>query len=1282
MNILRRGSVLVMSLLTVFVAATLTGAMCGYYAHTARLAENVYIERDRTRDKSNYALQYIHQKINDSLGNVLDEQLVAISGTSADASDLYNVLAGLNNTSITIDDHYRATFEIQGMDAIKSLMDEGSAVVTVEEKVYKDGELVGIFYEDIEFYTTSTAALTTLKMFDYVYLASKYGHLYPSGRTKFVVNGSVHSNGKFDIDNATINGFISAANGVTVTNSKIWPYWTYQAKVKDKYYEVLTQVRPTDPTRTNENVTTGIKWVGGYEPVADFIGTYSSKPPTNVVDGVSEDEPIKGEGDYAYPDTPEPIKGEGEYAYTKGPEPIKGQGDYAYPDTPEPIKGQGDYAYTSDPEPIKGQGKYAYPTDPEPIKGQGKYAYTSDPEPIKGQGKYAYPTDPEPIKGQGKYAYPTDPEPKKGEGKYAYEKTPEPKKGEGIYAYEQTDEPIKGQGIYAYEQTDEPIKGQGIYAYEKSAEPKKNEGIYKYPDAPVQVSKNKYTYKGTEHNGKKAEKEVNDLYNADCKALDDAWKKAHDEWVKNGGVTKAEKKKKDDAWKKAHDEWVKNGGVTEAERKKKDDAWQKAHDEWVKTGGVTAAEKAAKDALWEKDHAAWKKARDDKDAAWKTAYDAWKKARDDKDALWKTDHDAWVAAGGDDHAAKDALWEKDHAAWQKARDDKDALWKTDHDAWVKAAGDDHEAKDKAWEAAHKAWEDARKAKDDAWQEAHDLWVANGGASSASISEQDAKWQTAHDAWQKARDDKDAEWKTAHDAWEKGNADYNKQHEAYLKYLKAYEEWEKGRTKWEADERAKIRSGTLEVDITSSTYTVITNNIIVTNKVSISMPDISPNAENIAKYKQFCKEYVVSTNQTGTGGTLTCWNKEEDGSRIVLTNVCEKITRYKGTGGSSTYAGKILAEEKKYPRKLAQVKIVNGYEYGTGFAGYPFEYDSSSIFASLKSTEKNSVILIGTSAHPIEINGPVFIDGDVLIRGIVRGRGTIYASRNIHIIGDLIYENPPAWPARYMTDRNLGPDAVAKNNQSKDLLSLIAMKSIVVGDYTSENWQKQENMQYLTAYNVNDGGKKVDVTITDNGWSSDHIMKATHIGGGVTESDLINNYPVLYNQLGFVYLLMFSENIVSATASISNSRKCYETVLGNYLVASFQPSTPPRSLRDRFFGITHDPSDEVHTDAHYITQIDAILYANNAIMGEVGGKNKHQFTLNGAMICADECLFPSFNSRFAGVSGDAPIIWLNWDLRVRSDAKGGLRIGLEEDYRDDSDSAVRIGARVIGLRQVQ
>jgi hypothetical protein len=83
-------------------------------------------------------------------------------------------------------------------------------------------------------------------------------------------------------------------------------------------------------------------------------------------------------------------------------------------------------------------------------------------------------------------------------------------------------------------------------------------------------------------------------------------------------------------------------------------------------------------------------------------------------------------------------------------------------------------------------------------------------------------------------------------------------------------------------------------------------------------------------------------------------------------------------------------------------------------------------------------LIGTSAHPIKIHGPVTVSQDAIISGYVSGQGTIYAGRNVQIVGSVIYSNPPNFT-------NVNGTQVDSANGSKDMLGLAASGSIIMGD---------------------------------------------------------------------------------------------------------------------------------------------------------------------------------------------------------------------------------------------
>lgn len=86
----------------------------------------------------------------------------------------------------------------------------------------------------------------------------------------------------------------------------------------------------------------------------------------------------------------------------------------------------------------------------------------------------------------------------------------------------------------------------------------------------------------------------------------------------------------------------------------------------------------------------------------------------------------------------------------------------------------------------------------------------------------------------------------------------------------------------------------------------------------------------------------------------------------------------------------------------------------------------------------SAALIGTSAHPILMHGPVTFTQDCVIKGYVSGQGTVYTGRNVHIVGSIMYKNPPDF-------RGTDQTTIDNANEKKDVLALAARGSVMMGD---------------------------------------------------------------------------------------------------------------------------------------------------------------------------------------------------------------------------------------------
>ncbi len=225
-------------------------------------------------------------------------------------------------------------------------------------------------------------------------------------------------------------------------------------------------------------------------------------------------------------------------------------------------------------------------------------------------------------------------------------------------------------------------------------------------------------------------------------------------------------------------------------------------------------------------------------------------------------------------------------------------------------------------------------------------------------------------------------------------------------------------------------------------------------------------------------------------------------------------------------------------------------------------------------DKGAVILIGTWDFPITIDGPVVFESDVLIRGVVSGRGTIYSGRNIHVIGDITYKNPPYWPK----DRGANPDSAGK-----DMLVLISRGSIVIGNYVKDEMWSTDSKSLLKDHFI-DGQEPND----KHTW----VYKLLHRGNvrapysefDYTQSDTIG---------GQVYKVDYQPGSGDLRKTPA---KYYESVLGDWVFTAFdEPLKTTASDEDRI--LNSSPYCECrfsqHWDCHPADLTDNGLFAKYA-----------------------------------------------------------------------------------------
>jgi hypothetical protein len=219
-----------------------------------------------------------------------------------------------------------------------------------------------------------------------------------------------------------------------------------------------------------------------------------------------------------------------------------------------------------------------------------------------------------------------------------------------------------------------------------------------------------------------------------------------------------------------------------------------------------------------------------------------------------------------------------------------------------------------------------------------------------------------------------------------------------------------------------------------------------------------------------------------------------------------------------------------------------------------------------SNADDGVVILDGSIDPVVIDGPVVVPGDVIIKGQISGQGTIYAGRNIHIVGDVIASNPPSW-----TKPDAAPHATVTNNNGAALLCLAAKGNIVIGDYTESSWRSATDY-YLSPSFVNP--YNTDPTDAVNGYDSD-------------------NNPSNGWRFAGDYRAFDGGLKVDASGTNSTNRRYYES-----------------SISDTDY---HALAGGVR-----VARIDAVLYNNHVTCGLVGSSTAG-LTVNGAIVGRDEAL---------------------------------------------------------------
>ncbi len=253
--------------------------------------------------------------------------------------------------------------------------------------------------------------------------------------------------------------------------------------------------------------------------------------------------------------------------------------------------------------------------------------------------------------------------------------------------------------------------------------------------------------------------------------------------------------------------------------------------------------------------------------------------------------------------------------------------------------------------------------------------------------------------------------------------------------------------------------------------------------------------------------------------------------------------------------------------------------------------------------KPGLALVGTTAEPIRIDGPVVIPGDVVIKGVISGTGTLYVGGNLYVAGDVTYKDGPSFysPPTLMSDSQR--DAWVENavDQHKDLVAFAVNESILGGDVNSSDWKSRcYDAAYYGLKNVGNEAALGEDGIP--GTPDDGVAYLDTNGDGQPDSawyDADGDGATDYNYNYTQQIQMNSTRVGKITD--------YPTDHG-------------------------EPESYNAVASNNMNRLDGIFYCNHAVGMRLAKNNS---VMNGALICRDEAIVYNSTLKF------------NYDPRVHS-----------------------------------
>jgi len=278
-------------------------------------------------------------------------------------------------------------------------------------------------------------------------------------------------------------------------------------------------------------------------------------------------------------------------------------------------------------------------------------------------------------------------------------------------------------------------------------------------------------------------------------------------------------------------------------------------------------------------------------------------------------------------------------------------------------------------------------------------------------------------------------------------------------------------------------------------------------------------------------------------------------------------------------------------------------------------------ALLNGSYSGNVMLIGTPANPIELNGKIAVAGDVIIKGPIKGTGQIFAQRNIYFIGDTTYADAAS---------SYG----AASDGTKNLVAYAAGGNMLIGDYltpkgiTTQVWDPKKG-KFKT--------KTVDFDVT----TPEYLTTEGLDSGGPPNSGVSASFPMsevtLFNKMEYAkaqadpsyvpryYRQRPTDPVYRYTGPKEHGSK-YDadfTAFTPQAGAAILDLSPAGDwVAELFLKQVWRTDEESRPSSGAPFRIDGLLYTNNSIFALARSMSKHnsrtlgQILLRGGLIAAD------------------------------------------------------------------